>query len=48
VLVNTPPVRPVRPLVVLANIAPGLTPRVLKLFGYTRTFERAAELTSLE
>ncbi len=45
VLVNTPPVRP---LVVLANIAPGLTPRVLKLFGYTRTFERAAELTSLE
>jgi short-subunit dehydrogenase len=45
VLVNTPPVRP---LVVLANIAPGLTPRVMKLFGYSGTFERATELPSLE
>jgi short-subunit dehydrogenase len=41
VLVNTPPVRP---LVVLANIAPQLMPRLMKLLGYTRTFERAAEL----
>ena len=45
VLVNTPPVRP---LVVLANIAPGLTPRLMKLLGYTRTFERATELRSFE
>jgi short-subunit dehydrogenase len=41
VLVNTPPVRP---LVVLANIAPQLMPRVMKLLGYTRTFERASDL----
>jgi short-subunit dehydrogenase len=45
VLVNTPPVRP---LVVLANIVPRATPRVMKLFGYARTFERATEITSLE
>jgi short-subunit dehydrogenase len=45
VLVNTPPVRP---LVVLANIAPGLTPRLMKIFGYTRTFERATEIESLQ
>ena len=45
VLVNTPPVRP---LVVLANIAPGLTPRFMKLLGYTRTFERGTELRSLD
>jgi short-subunit dehydrogenase len=42
VLVNTPPVRP---LVVLANIAPQLMPRVMRVLGYTRIFERAAELT---
>ena len=41
VLVNTPPMRP---LVVLANIAPRITPRMMKLFGYTRTFERATEV----
>jgi short-subunit dehydrogenase len=40
VLVNTPPVRP---LVVLANIAPQLMPKIMKLLGYTRTFERASE-----
>jgi hypothetical protein len=43
VLVNTPPVRP---LVVLTNIAPGLTPRLMKMFGYSRAFERMADLTS--
>jgi short-subunit dehydrogenase len=41
VLVNTPPIRP---LVVLVNIAPGLAPRLMKLFGYTRTFERVADM----
>ncbi len=45
VLVNTPPVRP---LVVLANIAPGLTPRLMRTLGYSRMFERAAELTDAE
>ena len=42
-LVNTPPLRP---LVVLANIAPRITPGVMRLFGYTRTFERAIEIDS--
>ena len=44
VIVNTPPVRP---LVVIANIAPGLVPRLMKTFGYTGVFERviAAEET---
>jgi short-subunit dehydrogenase len=37
VMVNTPPVRP---LIVLANIAPGITPFLLRRLGYTRTFER--------
>ena len=37
VLVNTPPVRP---LIVLANIAPGLTPFLLRKLGYSGTFER--------
>ena len=41
VLVNTPPVRP---LVVLANTAPGLMPGVMKLLGYSRTFRRIADL----
>ncbi len=41
VLVNTPPIRP---LVVLANIAPRITPRAMKLFGYTGTFERAIDI----
>ena len=41
VLVNTPPVRP---LVVLANIAPSLAPGCMKLFGYARTFRRVADL----
>lgn len=43
VLVITPPIRP---LVVLANIAPRITPRAMKLFGYTRTFERAVDIGS--
>ena len=37
VLVNTPPVRP---LIVLANIAPGITPFLLRKLGYSGTFER--------
>ena len=41
VLVNTPPVRP---LVVLSNIAPSVAPGVMKLFGYTRVFRRTADL----
>jgi short-subunit dehydrogenase len=41
VLVNTPPVRP---LVVLFNAFPQLTPPLMKLFGYTSIFERAADL----
>jgi short-subunit dehydrogenase len=40
VLVNTPPVRP---LVVLANIAPSLMPRMLRRLGYTTMFERVAD-----
>ncbi len=40
VIVNTPPVRP---FVVLANIAPGIVPRVMKLFGYSGVFERVME-----
>jgi short-subunit dehydrogenase len=42
-LVNTPPLRP---LVVLANIAPRITPAAMRLFGYTRTFEKAIEIDS--
>ncbi len=37
VLVNTPPIRP---LIVLANIAPGITPYLLRKLGYSGTFER--------
>jgi hypothetical protein len=37
VIVNTPPVRP---LVVLANVFPSVTPRLLRWFGYTGTFEK--------
>lgn len=40
VIVNTPPIRP---LVVLANIAPGIVPRLLRAFGYSGVFERAME-----
>ena len=40
-LVNT---LPARPLIVLFNIAPQIGPRVMKLLGYTRTFERVTEL----
>jgi short-subunit dehydrogenase len=36
VVVNTPPVRP---LIVLANMFPSVTPRLLRWFGYTGTFE---------
>ncbi len=41
VIVNTPPVRPI---VVLANIAPSLVPGCMKLLGYARTFRRVADL----
>ena len=41
VLVNKPPLRP---LVVLFNAAPQMMPRAMKLFGYTRTFERVTEI----
>ena len=37
VIVNTPPVRP---LVVLANMFPSITPKLLRRFGYTGTFEK--------
>jgi short-subunit dehydrogenase len=37
VIVNTPPVRP---LVVLANVLPSATPKLLRWFGYTGTFEK--------
>ena len=37
VMVNTPPVRP---LIVLADIAPGITPFLLRKLGYSGTFER--------
>ena len=43
VLVNTPPIRP---LIVLANIAPRHTPALMKLFGYTSVFRRVADRTS--
>ena len=43
VLVNTPPVRPI---VVLFNSVPRVMPTVMKLLGYTRTFERTADLAS--
>ena len=41
VLVNRPPLRP---LIVLFNVAPRVMPRLMKVFGYTRTFERVTEL----
>jgi short-subunit dehydrogenase len=37
VIVNTPPVRP---LVVLTNMFPSITPTLLRRFGYTGTFEK--------
>jgi short-subunit dehydrogenase len=37
VIVNTPPVRP---LIVLANAFPSVTPKVLRWFGYTGTFDK--------
>ena len=40
VIVNTPPVRP---LVVLTNVFPSLTPKLLRWFGYTGTFEKVIE-----
>lgn len=40
VLVNTPPLRS---LVVLANIAPSIVPRIMQTFGYTKTFRRVAD-----
>ena len=40
VIVNTPPVRP---LIVLANIAPRVEPALMKLFGYTSVFRRVAD-----
>ena len=41
VLVNVPPVRP---LVTLLTIAPGIEPAVMRILGYTRMFERAAQI----
>ena len=41
VMVNNPPLRP---LIVLLNAAPQVMPRLMKLFGYTRTFERVTEI----
>jgi short-subunit dehydrogenase len=35
---------PLRPLVLLANIAPGVVPKMMALFGYTKTFKRVADL----
>ncbi len=40
VLVNTPPIRP---LVVLANIAPGIVPGLLNRLGYAKVFEKVIE-----
>jgi short-subunit dehydrogenase len=40
VIVNTPPVRP---LVVFANVFPSLTPKLLRRFGYTSTFEKVID-----
>ncbi len=37
VIVNTPPVRP---LVVRTNMFPSITPKLLRRFGYTGTFEK--------
>ena len=39
--VNTPPVRP---LIVLANIAPSWVAPLLDAIGYSKVFEKAAEL----
>ena len=41
VTVNTPPIRP---LVVLANIAPSIVPWMLHALGYSKVFERAMEV----
>jgi short-subunit dehydrogenase len=41
VLVNVPPVRP---LVTLLTMAPSLEPPLMRILGYTRMFERAAEI----
>ena len=41
VLVNVPPVRP---LVTLLTIAPAIEPAVMRILGYTRMFERAAQI----
>jgi short-subunit dehydrogenase len=40
VIVNTPPVRP---LVVLANVLPGIVPTLLRRLGYAGVFERVIE-----
>ncbi len=40
VTVNTPPIRP---LIVLANIAPSIVPRLMHRLGYSKTFERVAD-----
>ncbi len=41
VLVNVPPVRP---LVTLLTMAPSIEPALMRILGYTRMFERAAEI----
>lgn len=40
VTVNTPPIRP---LIVLANIAPSIVPGMLHLLGYSKVFERVMD-----
>ena len=40
VTVNTPPVRP---LIVLANIAPSIVPALLQWLGYSEVFERVID-----
>jgi hypothetical protein len=40
VLVNTPPIRP---LIVLSNIVPGIGPSLLKRLGYSEVFRKTAD-----
>jgi short-subunit dehydrogenase len=41
ILINTPPIRP---LVVLGSAAPGIVPKLFRVFGYRRVLEEAANL----
>jgi short-subunit dehydrogenase len=40
IIVNTPPIRP---LVVISNVFPGVTPAIMKACGYTKVFRRVAD-----